>query len=348
MVKFFQVKYKEQLNEMFEDLRTDYDWILAGLYYFKSIAEMQNRNVVRVFQQEVDIKIKSFKTKANVTILLVDEAENMHGMFDYEGKIPQIAIQLEMRDIPDSDNEEDQHSLIRKFQVYLSHELMHCYQYLSKNNFIERENTSASEAIPYSFSYLVYFLSSNEIESNAMSAQSQFKKGKKQGVTFCNQLLRIIDFHISDKENMIDKLHLTPQYLAEKYKKFNDLNDLLCLDYILGVFIPSSRFAGLCKMDKNYVKYIATLNVSDLKKRMQIIEQIYNFLEEKFSDKNYQHLPQAFYLISNKDSLNKICSSTDYASQVYEKIIDGNFTDNDRIYDEEEDTIVYGRPDIGN
>lgn len=347
IAKHFRDNLADELAEICEDLRTDYDYLFAGLYYLKVVAEENKRNVQLVFRRNIDFKVKSFVQKVKVTILLVDENDGVHGMFDYNnGDVPEINIQLEMRDIPDSDEHSIQYAFIRKFQIYLSHELMHCYQYLSKNNFIERENTEASEAIPNSFSYIVYFLSHNEIESNLMSAWSQYKNGRKKGMTFCNQILRILDFYISDKETGADKNHYTPQYLHQKYIEADDLNDLFCLDYILGVYIPQSRYYNACKQDENYVKYLSTLNANDLKERLKTLEEIYNFLEEKFSDKNYHHIPQAFYAISNKESLNKLCTSTEYTQSIKSKIANDDFADDDNVYDEEEDTIVYGRPDL--
>ena len=346
MIKSFKEGLGEELREMCEDLRTDYDYLSAGLYYLRSYTEQAGENKQLVFDDIIEFKVRSSKQKVRIIILLVDESEGIHGNFDYEGKIPTVAIQLEMSEIPDSDDRNDQQYLIRKFQTYLAHELMHAYQYFSKNNFIERENTEASEAIPNSFSYIIYFLSHNEIESNLMGAFSQYKKGKRNDMTFCNQLLRTIDFLISDKETGVDKNHYTPQYLHEKYTKVNDLNDLFCLDYILGVYIPHSRFYKFCVQDKDYKEYVSSLNIKDLKARMNILEEIYNILEEKFGDKSYQYLPQAFHLVSNKESLNKLCTSTEYAEAIKKRITDKDFTDKDNVYDEEEDTVVYGRPDL--
>ena len=348
IVKDFKEKLGKQLSKKYKDLRTDYDYLVAGLSYLSKYAQSKSKATQFVFKKDVDIKIRSYSSKVTILVLLALECDGVHGQFTHDNGNLEIDIQLDMIKLANDTKLHDQVGIIRRLQSYLAHELMHCYQYLSKTNFIDNENTEASENIPNSFSFLLYYLSSNEVEAVAMSAFSQLKRMKRSNVSYLNHLLRLIDFNISTVDNKIDDNQLTPQYLSEKYKKADDLNDLFVLDYFLGVMIPKTRFYSLCKNDQTYTDYISTLDIVDLKERNKLIEQIYSFLEDKFKDKEYNYLPQAFYLISNKDSLNKICSSTEYAKEVYQKITSGNFVDQDTTYDEEEDTIVYGRPDFNN
>ena len=341
----FRTKYRDILEEMCEGLTTEYDWILAGFYMFKQVMERDKKDVEFLFEKEIQMKVKNYTRKMKIGILLVDEAEGIHGAFLPDDN--EINIQLEFSEVPESDDRVVQNSIIRKLQVYLAHELMHAYQYISQHNFVKpRARTDASEAIPHSFSYIVYFLSSEEIEANLMGAFSQFKKHRKEGITYCNQLLRLIDFNVSTVDNGEDKNHFTPQILQKKYKEADDLNDLFCLDYILGVYLPKSRFYTWVKNDKDYLSYARELDVDDLEVRMSVINEIYNFLEEKFHDDKYGHLAQAFHLVANFQSLNKICSSTEFARSIQKKIEANDFTDKDAVYDEEEDTVVYGRPDL--
>ena len=335
----FKTKLGQNIVKKFGNLRTDYEYLVAGLNYLSDYAQSKGRATQYVFKKDIDIKIRSYSHKVTVLIMLALDCDGVHGQFTHDDD------NLDMIKLS-SDKLYEQVSVIRRLTSYLSHELMHCYQYLSKQNFIDNEVTEASESIPNSFSFLLYYLASNEVEAVLMSAYTQLKRMKRSNITYLNHLLRLIDFNISTVDNEIDDNKLTPQYLSEKYKKANDLNDLFVLEYFLGVMLPKTRFYSLCKSDQNYQNYISILNLGDLKTRYKIIEQIYSFLENKFSDKEYNYLPQAFYLISNKDSLNKLCSSTKYAQDIYQKITNGNFIEQDSAYDEEEDTIVYGRPDL--
>ena len=348
LVKDFKEKLGDKLIEKFGQLKTDYEFLVAGLSYLSDYAQNKNRAVQFVYKNDaVEVTIRSHSAKAKVLIILALECDGVHGRFSHDNG-PEIEIQLDMIKLTSGSKLSEQVSIIRRLQTYLAHELMHCYQYLSKQNFIDNEVTEASEAIPHSFSFLVYYLALNEVEAVLMAAYTQFKRMKRSNITYLNHLLRLIDFNISTVDNDIDDNQLTPQYLSEKYKKASDLNDLFVLDYFLGIMAPKTRFYQLCKKDPNYESYVSALNLDELKERNKIIEQIYHFLEEKFSDKEYQYLPQAFYLISNNESLNKLCSSTEYAKEVYKKITNGEFAEQDVAYDEEEDTVVYGRPDLNN
>ena len=341
----FRTKYKKILDKICKGLSTEYDWILAGFYMFKQFMLQDEKDAELLFEKEIQMKVKNYTKKMKIGILLVDESEGIHGAFIPEDN--EINVQLDFNEVPESEDRVVQNSIIRKLQVYLAHELMHAYQYISQHNFVKpRPRTDASEAIPHSFSYIVYFLSSEEIEANLMSAFSQFKKHRKEGITYCNQLLRLIDFNISTVDNGEDKNHFTPQILQKKYKDADDLNDLFCLDYILGVYLPKSRFYTWVKNDRNYQLYVRKLDVDNLEARMNVIDEIYNFLEEKFHDNKYDHLGQAFHLVANFDSLNKMYSSTEFARSIQKKIENNDFTDEDAVYDEEEDTVVYGRPDL--
>lgn len=342
LVEDFKTKLKKNLTEVYGNLVTDYEYVVGGLTYLTDYAIANNREVQYVFEKIVDIKIKHYRKQVKVLITLAKECNGIHGEFNHENEnLPEINIQLDFIEIKEKQDFYRYKGVIRMLQSYLAHELMHCYQYLSKNNYEVGKINQSGDKIPNSFSYIPYYLKSSEIESKLMSAFSQFKRDKKH--SFFAHLMRLLDYDLSTSDNTRNDLDLTPEYLKNKYTKLNDLNDLFVFDYVLGVFLPKSRFYSLCSNDKSYRNYLKTLDIDDLKRRKIIIDKIYDLLEEKFLDENYSHIQHAFFLVGNKQSLNKLCSSTKYTSSVYQKILNENFVDDDKIYDEEEDTVVYGR-----
>lgn len=346
LVKSLKKNLGEKLTKSYGQISTDYEYIVAGLDYLSKYAKQKNREVQLVFEKDIDVKIKYYTKNVHVLITLVDGDDGIHGDFSYEGKKPEINIQLSMFDIESNEKLYKFVGIIRNLQNYLAHELMHCYQYLSKSNFIEKEHTLASEKIPNSFSFIKYYLESNEAESVMISAYTQFKRQKRNNVSYLKCLLRIIDFAISPIKNELDNNNLNPIYLDKKYKEAKDLDDAFILRCFLGFLLPKSRFYSLCSTDEDYLQYVSKLNVDNLKQRKHLIDKIYDLLEEKFLDEAYSYIPQAFYLIADKESLNKLCTSNQYAKSVYDRILNADFTDSDNVYDEEEDTVVHGRPDM--
>lgn len=349
MVEKFKEDFGQELTNLYGQITTDYEYLVGGLAYLSEYAKKKQRNAQFVFKKTIKVRIKNFSQLINVLVILVDETDGVNGEISYDKDIPEISIQIKMFELNKNEKLYSKTSIIRRLQINFSHELMHCYQYLSKNNYTKtKEPTLAVEKIPNSFSYIVYYLNKSEMESVLMSAFTQYKRLKRKEVGFIKCLLRIIDFGISPIENDLKPDNLNPEYLDKKYRKANDLDDLFLLRYFLGVAVPKSRFYVLCSNDKEYRKYIESLDIKDLEKRKEIIDKTYNLLEEKFLDKNYTHIPQAFYLVGNKESLNKLCTNTKYTQLVYDKIYEENFFESDGIYDEEEDTIIHGREELEN
>ena len=342
----FRTNLAPNLKATFGKLSTDYEYIVAGLLWLSNYAKSKNKKVQFVFSEEVDVKIKKYSTPVKVTVQMAEEAEGIRGFFDGESDPPELSIQLDMYDFePDAPLYQFK-GLIREFQTYLSHELMHCYQYLSKQNYSPTENTLATEKIPHRFSYLVYILKYSEIEAVLMSAYNQYRRLKHEGWSYLTCLLRVLDYTISSEDNTIPNKELTPDYLTWKYMQYDAFDDNFILKYVLACALPKTRFYSLCASDKVYQKYAKGVSVRRTSTIKKYIDKIYDLLIAAYNSKTYQWIRQAFFLVGNTESLKSICRSDRKSMVAYSRIRYKNFDTSDKVYDEEEDTIVaHGRPD---
>lgn len=350
IIKELVADLKEKLGPTLErdygQISTDYEYVIAGLNWLSFYAHEKNRKTQYVFSKKLDIKIKNNSRPVEVTIMLADDCDGVHGMFTHDNDKLEIWIQMEMIDLDSPEGLYNNVGIVRMLQTYLGHELMHCYQYITKNNYNLKQYSLAAEAIPKKFSYLYYFLQSNELEAVAMSAYTQYRRLKRRGWTYLVCLLRTMDFALSNLDHKRANKRLTPQYLRRKYINGGEDENFFILKYMLAIYIPQSRFYVLCSNDKNYKSFVALLKKKNIETRKNLIDKIYNFLEKILKSKNpYNYLKQAFYLVGNSESFSNICKSTNYTMDAYNKMTTKNFSTADAVYDEEEDTVTHGRPD---
>lgn len=339
-------KLGKTLERDYGHLKSDYEYIIAGLNWLSFYAHKKGRDTQFVFGKTLDIKIRKVAYPVDFTIMLADETDGVHGIFTYKKDKMQIGIQMEMVDLDSPNQLYNYVGIIRMLQSYLGHELMHCYQYISKINHREKAYSLAADKIPQNFSYLYYFLQPNELEAVAMSAYTQYRRLKKRGWSYLTCLLRTLDYTLSSIDNKIENKDLTPFYLTQKYILGGEFENLFLMKYMLGVYIPRSRFYSLCEKDENYETFVDKLKTTTIVKRKLFIDKIYEFLENILDTAApYRYIKQAFYLIGNTISLGNICKSTEYAIVAYKRIATTDFSDKDKTYDEEEDTVVHGRPD---
>lgn len=349
----FKAKLDNNIKAQFKDIKTDYEYLYAGLYITSNKALDNNKNNYIFFNKPIDIKFRNRTIKLPIKfIIALDKEGAVDGAFttDTNEENPEIDIYIDPIDL--TSDIKNKVSIIRSLANDLSHELNHCYQWLSKNTYTKGKAELAVDNIP-GFSSLVYYTTQSEIESICSSAYTIYKsKGKK--VSFFNILLRFIDHAISPIENQeeddpnYDPLFdykLTTDFLTNKYKKHNDYDDLFVMQYWLGCALLETRYYKLIASDSRYKEYIKAINKKELKQIVEIIHEIYNIIEKRFLDKTY-NAQAAYNTMRKKKTILQLVSSIDNAKSILDKIKNNRFTQDEYISDEEEDEIIKGRPDL--
>lgn len=353
LVNEIKAKLDNDIKSQFKDIKTEYEYLYAGLYIISNQALDDNKKELAFFNKSVDIKFRNRTIKLPIKfIIAVDKEGAVDGAFttDENEQNPEIDIFIDPVDL--TSDIRNKVSIIRSISNDLSHELNHCYQWLSKKTYTKGKIASNADNIP-GFSSLVYYTTQSEIESICSSAYTIYKsKGKE--VPFLNMILRFIDHAISPVENQDDDdpnydplfdYKLTTEFLTKKYKKLKDLDDLFVMRYWLVCALPETRYYKLVASDSRYKEFVKSINIKELKQIVEIIHEIYNIIEERFLDKEY-NATAAYTLMRKKSTRNELVSSVDKAKAILYRIKNNKFVSNDTIQDEEEDEVVKGRPDL--
>lgn len=346
LANHFKTEYSPIIYSTFDNINTDYQYIIAGLSLISDYALRNKKDSYLIYNKNFDIKIKNRKVTLPIDIqLIVDNDEAVKGSFslDKNEQNPRISIQLDTIELYENSINKSTY-IVRTLINTLSHEVNHCYQWLSKKNYNKGE-VQMMKTLPKGFSFLVYYIKQSEIESVCSSAYSLYKnKGKK--IPYLNVLLRLIDFSLSSVDNDIDDYKLTLNYLSKKYNKLHDFDDLFVLKYFIGCALPKTRYYKLVADNNSFKAFVQSLNRNDLNKLADTLDEIYSFVDDKASDKSF-NTAAAFNLLKQKDSLKHLLSSSKNAKDVLNQIKNNDFDSIDTtIYDEEEDEVIKGRPDI--
>lgn len=321
---------------------TDYECIIIALKLAAEYMQEIGSRTLDLYNKEFNFQFRNRSIKVPVNIVLSNEDDNIiSGGFsvDEDENNPEIKIYIDAIEV---DNKESRQcvDIVTNLIKTISHEVTHCYQYLSKTNYIKGKSKESS--LPEAFSYIIYYLQQNEIEAVLTSAFAVYKN-KKNKINYFQSLLRSIDFAISETENDISSLKLNCQYLANKYKKHEEYSNLFMFNYIMKYGIKDSRFYQLVISNKDYKEYVSTLS-SDIKEIKSIIDEIYKVAEEKFLDEDYD-TAGIYWLLRSKKTMKLMLSSVNGAKQVLEQVKSDNVGS---AQDEEEDEIVHGRPEHWN
>lgn len=319
---------------------TDYECIIIALKLAAQYIQKSGGRTLDLYNKEFNFKFRNRTIKIPVNIILSNEDDNIiSGGFsvDKDENNPEITVYINAIDV-DEYSPKECIGVVTNIIKTLSHEITHCYQYLSKNNYIKGK--SEESALPEGFSYIIYYLQPNEIQAVISSAYSIYK-AKKQKLSFLTALLRTIDYGISETDNDISSFKLTCQYLKEKYIKYNEYSNLFMLNYILKYGIKNTTYYKLVSNVKEYREYVKSITGDDLEEIKKILDEIYNTMEDKFLDEDY-NTEGVYYLLRQKSTIKKMLSSINGAKEVLEQVKSGQI---DNISDEEEDQVIHGRPD---
>lgn len=324
------------------DLRqtSDNDFIIVGMKLGAEFLLDNGGRTLDLYNKEFDIKIRNRRITIPVTISLSNQENNLIGggfSVDQNEQNPEIAIYIDALEVDMREGRAALNSIVMKLVKSISHEVMHCYQYLSKNNYIK--GSAKESQVPESFSYIVYYLQQNEIEAVLSSAYSIYKQ-KHKNLTYLQALLLVIDFAISATENEVKSKDITIKHLIDKYTKHKEKANIFMLNYILKIGIKNSRYYSLISRFDEYKKYVATLD-NNLKNIKEIIDEIYNIAEEKFESDDYE-MPAIYWLLRKRSTIYKMVSSEEGARQILEQVKTGKIK---IMAEEEEDEIIYGRPE---
>lgn len=353
LIDNFKAGLDSEIKNKFKGIKTDYEYLYAALYIASEYAIENKQSTLIFFNKIVDIKFRNQSIKLPIKLnIALDKEGAIDAEFsvDANEKNPEINVYIDPIDL--TSDIKIKVSIIRRLINDLSHELNHCYQWLSKKTYTKGKVASNVDNIP-GFSSLVYYTMQSEIESICSSAYAIYKsKGKK--ISFLNMILRFIDHSISSIDNQDEDdpnynplfdYYLTTDFLTNKYKKHNDYDDLFVMQYWLACALPETRYYKLVANDLQYKKFIKSINVKELKQIVKIIYEIYNIVEKRFLDEEYNSVA-AYNFIRKKNTRNKLVSSVANAKIILDKIKNNKFTDKDAIQDEEEDEVIKGRPDL--
>ena len=339
-VSFIKNRHGEIIEDEYTEIKTDYDYIIACLQLASGAVIERNLNELVLFSTKFNVSIRNRSIELPITITIHnDDNQSISGGFsiDENENDPQIDLFVYAKSFENSSIEQCRVYVLKLVKT-LSHELAHCYQYLSKENYEKGE--ARESQIPQGFSYIIYYIKQPEIEAECSAAYTYWKKRKKS-LNYVNSLCRTIDFSLSPSDNDISDDELTPTYLQKKYTKNEEISNLFMLNYFLAEGIKNTRYYKLVANDESYKKAVNNIKNVDYKEMRSILNDIYDTIENKFEDPNFD-TATAYWLVSSKKSLGLLLSSMEYALNVLDQVKANEF-DSVVQADEEEDTIVHGR-----
>lgn len=344
-VSYIKQNYGEVITEEYADIKTDYDYITACIQLASQAVIEKNLGSIDLYITDFDIKIRNRSLELPIVIIVQNGDNNtISGGFstDENENDPEIVIYINANNVSITDIKQGRNVVMNLIKTF-SHEIAHCYQYISKQNYVKGEASSSN--VPQGISYVVYYLKQNEIEAVCSSAFSVYKS-RKQKMSYLNALCRTIDFALSETDNRISDNDLTPTYLQKKYQKHSENANLFMLNYFLKEGIKNTRYYKLVANEEDYKNAVSSLKDIDYDELKSVIDDIFNELVRHSEDEDYD-TASAYWLVSSKKSTEKLYTSLEYALGVLDQI---KWDDPDDPFigdapDEEEDCIVHGRED---
>lgn len=333
--------YGEIIEEEYDDVKTDYDYIVACIQLASHAVLEKNRKELPIFSTNFEVSIRNRKTTLPVIIVAHNEKDKtIAGGFstDDNEDDPEIVIYLCAHNIVNT-NIEQGRKIVNNLVKTLSHEITHCYQWMSKSNYQKGE--AAESVLPQGFSYVVYYIKQSEIEAVCSSAYSYYKKRKKS-MSYMNALCRVIDFALSEKDNDISDDELTPTYLQKKYKKNDEVSNEFMFNYFMSAGVTKTRYYKLIASESDYKEAVSNTEDTDHEEIKNVLDDIFSIASKQFDSNPDFNAGTAYWLLSNKESARKLYTSLDYALSVLDQIKTNDFGDTE-VVDEEEDNVVHGR-----
>lgn len=344
-VSYIKQNYGEVIAEEYDDIRTDYDYITACIQLASQAVIEKNLGSIDLYVTDFNVEIRNRSLELPIVIIVQNGDNNtISGGFstDENEEQPEIVIYINANNVSITDIEQGRNVVMNLIKTF-SHEIAHCYQYISKQNYVKGEASSSN--VPQGISYVVYYLKQNEIEAVCSSAFSVYKS-RKQKMSYLNSLCRTIDFALSETDNRISDNDLTPTYLQKKYQKHSENANLFMLNYFLKEGIKNTRYYKLVSNEEDYKEAVNSLKDIEYDELKSVIDDIFDELVKHSEDEDYD-TASAYWLVSSKKSTAKLYTSLEYALGVLDQI---KWDDPDDPFigdapDEEEDCVVHGRED---